>query len=82
MLKIHHILFPIDFSERCCSAVPFVESMASRNRAMITLLGVAQPFDYAAMGDPGGAVVSDTEELLRDLQAKVDSSLTTGFAGH
>jgi nucleotide-binding universal stress UspA family protein len=82
MLKIHHILFPIDFSERCCSAVPFVESMASRNRAIITLLGVAQPFYYAAMGDPGGAVVIDTEELLRDLQAKVDSSLTAGFAGH
>jgi len=82
MLKIHHILFPIDFSERCCSAVPFVESMASRNRAMITLLGVAQPFYYAAMGDPGRAVVIDTEELLRDLQAKVDSSLTAGFAGH
>jgi nucleotide-binding universal stress UspA family protein len=81
MLKIQHILFPIDFSERCCSAVPFVESMASRHRAMITLLGVLQPFSYAAMGDPGGAVVIDTEESLRDLQERLDSSLTTGFAG-
>ena len=30
MTGIKHILFPIDFSERCCAAAPFVEAMASR----------------------------------------------------
>ncbi len=80
MLNIHHILFPIDFSERCCGAVPFVESMANRYRARITLLSVGQPFLFAAMGDPGGPVV-DPEELLRELKARLDSSLAQDFAG-
>ncbi len=81
MLKINHILFPIDFSERCCAAVPFVESMARRYGARITLLSVAQPFYYAAMGDPSGPLVVDTEELWRDLQARLDNSLAKDFPG-
>jgi nucleotide-binding universal stress UspA family protein len=80
MQNIKHIVFPIDFSERCCGAVPFVESMASRYRAKITLLSAIQPFYYGAMGDPSGGVVVDTEELLRDRQATLDSSLTKEFA--
>ncbi len=81
MLKIKHILFPVDFSERSSSAVPFVESVASRYEARITLLSVAQPFYYAAMGDPGGLVGLDTDELLRDVQARLDNSLRGDFAG-
>jgi nucleotide-binding universal stress UspA family protein len=80
MLGIKHILFPIDFSERCCGAVPFVESMASRYRAKITLLSVVQPFYYAAMGDPSGGMVADPEEFLRDRKTTLDSSLTKEFA--
>ncbi len=79
MLNIKHILFPVDFSERCCTAAPFVESMARRYGARVTLLSVAQPFYYAAMAD--GPVVIDTEELLGDLKARLDSSLTKEFAG-
>ena len=79
MLNIKHILFPVDFSERCCSAAPFVESMARRYGARITLLGVAQPFYYAAMAE--GPVVIDTEEMLEDLKARLDGSLTKEFAG-
>ena len=81
MQKIQHILFPIDFSERCCNAVPFVEAMARRHSAKITLLSVVQPFYYAAMGDPGAAVVIDLEELLRDLKTRLDTSLIQEFAG-
>ena len=40
MFNIKRILFPIDFSERCCSAVPFVQSVARRFGAKITLLSV------------------------------------------
>jgi nucleotide-binding universal stress UspA family protein len=80
MLNIKHILFPIDFSERCCGAVGFVESMASRYHAKITLLSAVQPFYYGAIGDPGGAVVVDPEELVRDRQATLDGSLTKEFA--
>jgi nucleotide-binding universal stress UspA family protein len=82
MLNIRHILFPMDFSERCLGAVAFVESMARRYSARITLLSVAQPFFYAAMGDPGGeAVIVNTEELLQGLKARLDNSLTKDFAG-
>jgi nucleotide-binding universal stress UspA family protein len=80
MQDIKHILFPIDFSERCCGAVPFVEAMASRYRAKTTLLSAIPPFYYGAMGDPSGGVVVDSEELLRDRQATLDSSLTKEFA--
>jgi len=80
MLNINHILFPVDFSERCCGAIGFVESMASRYRAKITILSAVQPFYYGAMGDPGGGVLVDSEELLRDLQERLDTSLTKEFA--
>jgi len=81
MLKLQHILFPIDFSERCCNVVPFVDSMARRHDAKITLLSVLPPFYYAAMGDAGTGVVVDVAELLRDLKTRLDSSLTREFAG-
>jgi nucleotide-binding universal stress UspA family protein len=61
--------------------VPFVASMARRYSAKVTLLGVVQPFYYAAMGDPGAAVVVDLEELLQDLKIRLDNSLTQEFAG-
>jgi nucleotide-binding universal stress UspA family protein len=80
MQKIQHILFPIDFSERCCHAVPFVEAMARRYNAKITMLSVVPPTCYA-MGDPGAAVVVDLEELLRDLKTRLDTSLIEDFAG-
>ena len=36
----HHILFPVDFSERCKQAVPFVKAFAERHGAAITLMYV------------------------------------------
>ncbi len=81
MQEVRHILFPVDFSERCCNVVSFVVSMARRYSAKVTLLSVVQPFYYASMGDPGAAVVIDLEELLRDLKTRLDTSLTKEFAG-
>lgn len=82
MAKINHILFPMDFSERCFSAVPFVESLASRYCARVTLLSVVQPFYYSAMGDPAGeSVLVNTEELLSGLKAELDNALTQEFQG-
>jgi nucleotide-binding universal stress UspA family protein len=92
MLPIKHILFPLDFSDRCCGAVPFVEAMASRYGAKITLISVAppfwfagmgdvtRPFWYTGMGDPGGPAIIDTTELLRELKAGLDSALVREFA--
>ena len=79
MLAIKHILFPIDFSERCCGAVPFVEAMASRFGAKITLMGVLQPFWYGA-ADPGAMVAIDIDELQAQLQTRLDNSLVRDFA--
>jgi len=81
MPNIKHILFPIDFSERSCGAVPFVESMANHYDASITLFTAMQPMYYAAMGDPFVPQDVDLEELHRDLKERLDSSLTNNFAG-
>lgn len=80
MLEIKHILFPIDFSQRSCGAVPFVEAMASRFGAKITLISAVQPF-YFAGGDPALPVVADPEELKDDLQTRLDGTLLREF-GH
>jgi len=78
MLAIRHILFPLDFSNRCCGAVPFVEAMATRFGAKVTLLSVAQPFTY--MGDPGGPVMLNTDEILAELQGRLDGALVKELA--
>ena len=79
MLEIKHILFPIDFSNRCCGAAPFVEAMASRFGAKITLISSVQPF-YFVGADPAMPVVADPEELKADLQARLDGTLIREFA--
>ena len=61
MLAIKHILFPIDFSDRCCGAAPFVETLATRFGAKITLLSVAAPYWYPV--DPGVPVMVDIDEV-------------------
>src|SRR5271165_6432041 len=80
MLAIKHILFPLDFSDRCCAAVPFVEGMASRFGSKITLYSAAQPLYYAGMGDPAGAMMFNTDELLNDLTARLSGALVKEFA--
>jgi nucleotide-binding universal stress UspA family protein len=80
MLTFQNILFPIDFSNRCCAAVPFVDSFAKRFGAKLTLLSVAQPFPYTGMGDPGGPVVIDTDEILNELQTRLDGALVKEFS--
>jgi nucleotide-binding universal stress UspA family protein len=77
---IKHILFPFDFSDRGFGAVPFVEAMASRFGAKVTLIGVIQPFYYSGMGDPGGPVMFNTEEVAGELKARLDGTLVREFA--
>ena len=62
MADIKHIAFPVDFSIRCYGTVPFVQSMASRYGARVTLIHVVQPV-YA--GGLAGPVILDPEEMLR-----------------
>jgi nucleotide-binding universal stress UspA family protein len=81
MLAIQNILFPIDFSERCCGAAPFVRAMAQRFGARITLMSVVPPFWQSASGDLMGAVPVDMEEIKRDLGLRLDGAFTREFAG-
>jgi nucleotide-binding universal stress UspA family protein len=80
MLTIKHILFPIDFSERTCGAVPFVEAMAVRFGARVTLMGVAPPMPFGGMVDPSALVVLDPDELRQDLQNRLNATLKKEFA--
>ena len=80
MLNIKNILFPLDFSARCCGAVPHVDAFAKRFGAKVTLLSVVQPVYAAGMGDPGGPVIIDTEEMLNELKQRLDGALVKEFA--
>lgn len=81
MFAIKQILFPVDFSERICGAAPYVEAMAKRFGASVTLMSVAPPLWYAAMGDVGTPVYIDPDELRTDLISRLDGVLVKEFAG-
>jgi nucleotide-binding universal stress UspA family protein len=76
MPPITHILFPFDFSDRCCHAVPFVRAIANRFGAKIAVISVVQPFADAARSGP---VMIDPEEAICELTAKLKSLLTKEF---
>lgn len=42
MLNLDHILFPVDFSEPCLRAAPFVRYFARQTGARVTLLHVIE----------------------------------------
>ena len=82
MLPIKHILFPVDFSERCKGAAPFVNAMANRFGAKVTLIGVTPALIYATgMGEPALPVVLDEELLTADLQTRLDGAFLQDFTG-
>jgi len=78
MTAFKHILFPVDFSERCEGAVPFVEGMARRFNAKVTLLAAVHPH-YA--GGLGGPAVVDPQVLLKAVTAQLDAAFTKSFSG-
>ncbi|HEY7335638.1 MAG TPA: universal stress protein [Bryobacteraceae bacterium] len=81
MRRIKHILFPVDFSERMCGSAPFVNAMASRFGARVTLLGVVQPPRYMEAQAAYSQVVVTDEELKRDLQLRLNGALQGELAG-
>jgi nucleotide-binding universal stress UspA family protein len=78
MSKIKHIVFPVDFSDRSNSAVPFVAEMARRNEAKVTLLAVAHPY-YA--GGLAGAPVVEPQLILDGVKEQLDQTFVNDFAG-
>jgi len=81
MLAIKHILFPIDFSERCCGAAPFVKAMATRSGAKITLISALPPFWQSGIGDAGAALAVDLDALKLDLENRLRDSFVREFEG-
>jgi len=77
MSSFRHILFPIDFSERCRAAVPFVEKMASRYHAKVTLISVATPFYASGLA---GAPIIEPHVLLKEVKSQLDASFAQDFA--
>jgi nucleotide-binding universal stress UspA family protein len=78
MPNIKHIVFPVDFSDRCTGAVPFVVGMARRHSAKITLVSVAHPY-YA--GGLAGAAVVDPQQILDNVKAELDNTFVKELAG-
>jgi nucleotide-binding universal stress UspA family protein len=76
MTTFKHILFPVDFSDRCNGAVPFVDSLARRYGAKITLLAVAHPI---YVGGLEGAAVVAPQEVLSSLKEQLDGHFQNCF---
>jgi len=78
MPNIKHIVFPVDFSDRCNGAAPFVAEMARRNDARITLIAVAH-LNYA--GGFEGAPMIDPQLILDGTKSQLDEIFAGDFAG-
>lgn len=64
MTGFRHILFPVDFSERCRSVRPFVESMTQQFRSNLTLMHVVQiPTGYYGGMDAGYEILVDVPAM-------------------
>lgn len=77
MSSFTHILFPVDFSPRCAGAASFVEEMARRNHAKITMLTTANPYYPAVMEAP----LIDPQDILQELKTKLDETFKDEFQG-
>ena len=78
MPSIKHIVFPVDFSDRSNSAVPFVAEMARRHDAKVTLIAVAHPH-YA--GGLEGAPMIDPQLILDGVKSQLDNAFLSDLAG-
>ena len=81
MATIKHILFPFDFSAPGSLAARFVQNVAKRCDAKVTLMAVAPPvWNVPPPGMP--AMVSvDTDKMAADLGARLEGALKEELAG-
>jgi nucleotide-binding universal stress UspA family protein len=64
MPGFHHILFPVDFSDRCRTVRPFVKSIAQQFNAKLTLMHVVQvPTVWYGGIDGGYPIVCDVPAM-------------------
>src|SRR5450432_1283755 len=78
MLQIEEILFPVDFSERCCAAARHAAEMASHFQAKLTLLHViALPTSwYGELPPVEYSDLWDLESVRKQRRITLDSFLT------
>lgn len=64
MPGFHHILFPVDFSDRCRTVRPFVKSIAQRFHSKLTLMHVVQiPVAWYGEIDEGYPILFDVPAM-------------------
>jgi nucleotide-binding universal stress UspA family protein len=87
MADIRSVLFPVDFSEQTYVTAPFVEVMASRFGAKVTLFNVVPVF-HPTLSEESGEIfaeyndaVFDGAALMYDLSPRLDGAFRKEF-GH
>jgi nucleotide-binding universal stress UspA family protein len=74
VLNIRHILYPVDFSERCAAILPLVKAMAARHRAKVTLLHALQvPSTFYPAMETAYVIESDIPEMTAEAEEKLAS---------
>jgi len=79
MFAIKHILFPIDFSERCNAAAPRVAAFAAIFGAKVTLLNVVPPIWLTPM--EAAPIAIDLNAIKRGWEIRLNGSFVTEFQG-
>src|SRR5258707_4095705 len=72
MKTFGHILFPVDFSERCAAAIPLVASWTQRFNAKLTLLHTVQVPISAYGGADAYPIVIDVPAIEKQCQERLD----------
>ena len=76
MPAFNHILFPVDFSDRCQAVRPFVNSMAQRFRSKLTLMHVVEiPAAWHGGFDGGFPALVDTDAMEEAAQNELNTFL-------
>lgn len=81
MTAIKHILFPFDFSQQALQAVPFVQALARRFDARITVFSVIPP--AWELPPPGMRPIAadGSRDLVQAVQERLDHSFVDEFCG-
>src|ERR1041385_5039567 len=67
MTNFQHILFPVDFSDRCHAIRPFVKEMARESGAKLTLLNVIHiPAGWYGAAEGAYPIMLDFKELEKN----------------
>lgn len=73
MLPIHHILLPVDFSERCLKMTADAKALAEAYTAEITLLHVVNPmYSFPATAISGPAMVPIPASVIAERQTQLE----------